>query len=226
VLVDPALGLEVDLTAAEHEALGRVLAGDVAGHDAREGEFLEVLCTLGLVMGLDGCGVSRRKKKRVTIEGRSMTAIVSKVFLAVAWRLWWLAALPVMIWVLMLVRGYGRPSFLLYLSVPAVATLAGLALHESGHIYVARLRSGDARVGVLFVGSLSLEVARPSVSGAERSIAAAGPLLPGITGLVLVGVGVLLAGPLLTLAGVLLAVHILGILPFLADGEVVWRRAS
>jgi hypothetical protein len=160
------------------------------------------------------------------ISGTTLPRLFVLILGQITVHLWWLWAA-----VLAVDLGFAAlahqltPIFLGALSVPLVALIIGLALHEAGHMYVLRVRSRDPGAGRLLLGFGQLGIVRPAFRAArdEVLVSCAGPLLPLGVGLVATLLGWALHAWLLLGCGLLLSAHLVCLVPWWSDGRATWQ---
>lgn len=106
--------------------------------------------------------------------------------------------------------------------VVAAAPAVGVWLHECGHAVAARaVAPHGRRQFVVERGAPCIE--RDAVAASdERLVAAAGPLAAALPGVAAVVTGVVSGSPA-WFAGILLAVHLVDLLPVTGDGRLLWH---
>ena len=160
------------------------------------------------------------------ISGTTPARLFVTILLLVTVHFWWL-------WAVLLAVDLGfaalahvlTPIFVGALSLPLVVLIIGLALHETGHLYMMRLRSGDPAAGRLLLGPGQLGIVRPAFRSArdEVLVACAGPILSLMIGLAATVPGWLLHAWLLVGCGLLLVAHVLCLSPWWSDGRAAWE---
>jgi hypothetical protein len=160
------------------------------------------------------------------ISGTSLPTLFLAILARITVHLWWLwaALVGVDLGFAALARLL-TPVFAAALALPLLVLLIGLALHETGHLYVLRLRSRDPAAGRLLVGPGQLGIVRPAFRSArdEVLVACAGPTVALCVGVAAAVPGWLLHAWLLLGCGLLLCAHVVCLGPWWSDGRAAWE---
>ncbi len=163
------------------------------------------------------------------ISGTSLPRLFLAILVRITIHLWWLwAALVAVDLGFAALARLLTPTFAGALALPLLVLLNGLALHETGHLYLLRLRSRDPAAGRLLIGPGQLGIVRPAFPSArdEVLVACAGPILSLSVGVAATVPGWLLHAWLLFGCGLLLSAHVLCLCPWWSDGRAAWEAIS
>ncbi len=219
MLIDEALDIRVVLSPSQEAVIRSLPARITDSGDAETRHMLRELAAAFIVVRNDATVAANR---RVDIPGTAFFVLLMRMLRIVTVQLWWLGMIAIVAASLMIMAGYRSASSLLFLAMPALITIGGIALHETGHLYAVRRTTGNDLLGVVITRPIGIEVMRPPVPAADSTIAAAGPLTPSVVDSVGALIGALSSVPVVVLAGLLLSVHLLTLLPWLPDGKEVW----